>query len=249
MRIVFLVLLYVFLTVQVAQGWIIGGVQEAVVAGAGPTLFYWDADDVTDTSPNTGTASSLLNSSCTNATGSTGNGVECNASGEYVRVTSSGNIDLTRGIIEFYWKSNAAETDGIEHGLIGNKAVANTAGEFIIRKTASNAFNITFTDSVGATSWMSWNTSRPHWDTNWTTAFTKYEVVWDSTTPVNGGNYIALYVNDILVAPSGAGGNYNAGWTAPTALTYFSVCGNYADSSLDCDGIIDEIYIKNTTTR
>ncbi|MCP3683870.1 MAG: LamG domain-containing protein [bacterium] len=177
----------------------------------------------------------------TGVDGVSNSAMEFNASGEYVNVPSSGNIDLSKGSISFWFKSNVSFTDSAAHFIFGSRGAGSTAGDFRINKWTDNAFYFILTDSGSTTRYILFTNTQL--GTNWT-SWNHYCCRWDDTNPVNGTLHMSLEVNGIWIDPNTDSG-VSTSWTSATPLTNYAIGNDILDTSRDADGIIDEFYITN----
>jgi len=195
-------------------------------------LFNWDCSDVDDLP--TGLTE---NGTCVN----TENGYECTDT-NYISMTTAGNLDISQGVIEFWFKSNAAFVDGVDHIIFGCRGASVAIGDFFIRKNDIDYFYITVSDSGGTARYLRF-TSDPT-GSNWQ-GWNHFRIIWDSTNPIYSSSYIALYINEIYVTPET---DQTSSWTDATIDETIGIGNDYEDTSRDMDGILKNLIIGNDPT-
>jgi len=194
-------------------------------------LFNWDCSDVDDLPTGLTKVGSPTN---------TEGGLECNASGESITLTTSGNLDISQGTLKFKFKSNQVFSDSVLHVPFGSGGAGTDAGDFMIFKSSSNYLRFTIADSSGGEHSATWSTSGIV-DDDWQSQ-NEYMFVWDSSNTVDGTYHIALYKNKQHV-PTTSRTNIASSWTDATLDSNVGIGNDYEDTSRFMDGIMWDLWI------
>jgi hypothetical protein len=194
-------------------------------------LFNWDCSDVDDLPTGLTKVGSPTNSE---------GGLLCDASGESITLSTSGNLDISKGTIEFWFKSEEAFDDNADHYLFANAGTFYNAGEIAIFKGASNKLFFTIVDNSSSAIFTEYSTTSII-DDNWT-SWNHYRFIWNSSNAVEGTHYLALYLNGVYVTPTG-GISYTSSWTDPTLVSNIGIGNDYQDTSRFMGGIMKDLFI------
>lgn len=170
----------------------------------------------------------------TNAEG----GIQFDASGESITMPTAGRLDISKGTIEFEFRSLSAFSDSAAHVLFGTRGSANAAGDFWIGKWSDNIFYWIIVDSGGTPRNLAFSSDPT--GGNWTSN-NHYRFVWDSSTAVDGSNTMAVYVNGVLITQD----TQTNTWTDATLDANIGIGNDYEDTTRFANGIIKNLWISD----
>jgi hypothetical protein len=193
-------------------------------------LFNWDCSDVDDLPTGLTKVGSPTNSE---------GGLLCDASGESITLSTSGNLDISKGTIEFWFKSNVAFDAAGDQCLLGVRGGSDSVGDFYIFNILNRVY-FWIVDSSG-TSHYAYYSNTSIIDDNWT-SWNHYRFVWDSSAAVEGANFMALYLNGTLISANGTSA-ITSSWTDATLNANIGIGNDYEDTNDFMGGIMKDLFI------
>jgi hypothetical protein len=214
------------------------GVIDAAVAHK-TILFHWNCSGVTAADYLGDSAPILAGGGEAYVTGIYGNGLECKDTGEYAYIKSANNINPAQGSISFWFKSNAAFSDGQAHMLFGISGAGDSPDDLVILKWTNNYLYFEIGEEDETVVWSNYTTSSII-DDNWT-SWNHYRFTWDSAG-LSAPQRMSVYKNRILVQPNAV---ISAPWIPGAIATNLGIGNDYGNTARDMDGVMDELYITD----